>query len=264
MKEDKISQEIEKSEEVEKSVIDKYTKEIDIPSQGYLGGPKRVTIRAMTTVEEKILYSSRDNSFIKRICKSCTVSPKVLDTNKLLPADLYYMIFQIRELTFGPTYKQPIRCPYCKLQQDAEINIADFEYKLLDDDIDSKLSIELPISKAKVQLKLISQDAVDEAERASIKLFQDGKISDLEGYTLVRKLSAMIDSVVGMVFESENDKIAYVNNMHLMDLNAIRNTLNSVDFGLKTDVTVKCQNTSCNEDMEVIGTICPEFFRPTI
>lgn len=255
---------MEKEEDV-KVITDSYTKEIILPSNGYLGGPKKVTIRAMTTAEEKILYSSRDFGFIKKICKACTTTPKQLDTSLLLPQDLMFMLFQIRELTFGPVYKQMIKCPHCGMQQEADINIADFEYKLLDEDISSKLFIDLPISKANVHLKLLSQDELDNIENEVTTLFQEGKISDVDGNMMIRKIAHMIDTVTDIKFEDFNHKLSYLNKLHMADFNAIRNKLNEVaeTFGLSNNVTVTCQNPNCEGKVEVIGTICPEFFRPT-
>lgn len=246
-------------------ITDSYTKEVPLPSNGYLGGPKKVTVRAMTTAEEKILYTSRDFGFIKKICKACTVEPKSLETNKLLPQDLMMLLFQIREITYGPEYKQPIKCPYCGMSQDAVINIANFEFKALGEDASSKLFIDLPISKANVHLRLLSQDEIDNIERETTKLAQEGKVSDLEGTIMVKKIAAMIESVSDMEFEDDNHKLFYINKLHLKDFNAIRNKLNEVasTFGLDNNITVKCQNSNCEEDVEVIGTICPEFFRPT-
>lgn len=255
---------MEKEEDV-KVITDSYTKEIILPSNGYLGGPKKVTIRAMTTAEEKILYSSRDFGFIKKICKACTTTPKQLDTSLLLPQDLMFMLFQIRELTFGAIYKQPIKCPHCGMQQEADINIADFEYTLLDEDISSKLFIDLPISKANVHLKFLSQDEIDNVENEVTTLFQEGKISDVDGNMMIRKVAHMIDTVTGIKFTDFNSKLNYLNKLHMADFNAIRNKLNEVaeTFGLNNNVTVTCQNPNCEGKVEVTGTICPEFFRPT-
>ena len=260
--EKEVKEEVQKEETV---ITDSYTKEIELPSNGYLGGPKKVTIRAMTTAEEKILYSSRDFGFIKKICKACTVKPRGLDTSVLLPQDLMFMLFQIREITFGPTYKQPAVCQYCGMHQEVEVNIANFEYKLLSDNASSELFIDLHISKANVHLKLLSQDEIDNIEREANTLFQEGKLQDVEGNTMVRKIAAMIDSVSDIEFVDFNHKLSYVTKLHMADFNAIRNKLNQVaeTFGINNSVVVDCANAGCDGKVEVLGTICPEFFRPT-
>ena len=46
-------------------------KTFNVPSNGYFGGPKTITLRAMTTREEKILYTAKDFNFLERLIKSC-------------------------------------------------------------------------------------------------------------------------------------------------------------------------------------------------
>ena len=253
-------------ENTETEVVEKeantFQKEVELPSNGMLGGPKKITIRAMTTAEEKILYSSRDESYIKRICKSCTVSPKVLDMSTITPQDLMLILFQIRELTFGSIYEQPIRCPYCGKHQEVDINIADFEYTLLDDNVMSELIIELPITKTNVHLKLLSQQDIDNIDNEASKLYREGKISDPDSHSMVKKVTCMIDSVDGVDFNTENDKFAWVNKLHLADFNAITNKIGKIKYGLDNSTVAICEN--CGEEVEVLGTVCPEFFRPTI
>lgn len=242
-------------------IIDRYTKDIPIPSNGYLGGPKNITIRAMTAAEEKILYSARDFNFIQKVCKACTVKPKVLDLATLTAPDIMFILYQIRELTFGPTYKQPIRCPFCGTQQFAEINIANFEYTILPDDIEEKLFITLPISKLGVHLRLLSQQEIDNIENEVITMYDKGAVRDLEGTTMMKKICAMISDIVGQEFENDNDKFAFLQKMHLQDFNAIENALGNIKYGLVNNTEHVCTN--CEKKVEVTGTICPEFFRPT-
>lgn len=249
--------------EQDDSRTDRYEKEIDIPSNGYLGGPKKVTIRAMTTAEEKILYSSRDLSYLTKICKACTVKPKNLDMHTLLPQDFLFMIFQIRELTYGAEYKQTMRCPYCGYTQDTTINIADFKYTMLDENISEKLFVELPMSKAQVHLKLLSQYEIDSIEEEAMTLFQEGKVSDPDSHAMVKKFAKMIESVTGKEFEDEMQKYSYVNKLHMRDFNMIRKTIDSIVYGLDNTNEVTCQNPNCEKKVEVTGAICPEFFRPT-
>lgn len=247
----------------EDSTLNKYTKSVELPSRGYLGGPKSVIIRAMTASEEKILYSSRNFGFIEKIVRACTIEPKTLDMTKLYQADIVYLIYCIRELTFGSTYEQVITCPICNVKQDALINIADFEVIFLDKDIDSKLIIELPISKDKVHLKLINQAENDAINKNIERLVQNNKLTDPEGFEFIQRLIYSIDFIEGRDFDNESAKLSYVSNLHAMDANFIRNTINSLDFGLKNTCKVTCSNKQCESEIEVFGTFCPEFFRPT-
>ena len=78
------------------------TKEFELPSQGLFGGPKKVTVRPMTTKEEKMIYTARDSSFLNKIVKSCIVEPADVNLDNLHSADITYLIYMIREMTFGP------------------------------------------------------------------------------------------------------------------------------------------------------------------
>ena len=42
------------------------TRQFELPSQGLFGGPTKVTVRPMTTKEEKMIYTARDNSFLEK------------------------------------------------------------------------------------------------------------------------------------------------------------------------------------------------------
>ena len=250
-----------KEDKLNDSNITQYTKRVKIPSKGYAGGPKEVVIRAMTTAEEKILYSSKSFSFIEKIVKACTIEPKVLDMNTLYPADLFYLIYCIRELTFGPTYEQKIKCSECGVIQDAIIDISKFEYDEIPDDVDSKLVLELPICKDRLKLHLITQAEDNALSKEIDRLVQKNKITDVDGFEFIQRLIRSIESVEGVDFNSEEARISYVNKLHAMDVNAIRNQLNKLTFGLKNNCIVTCK--SCESEIEVYGTFCPEFFRPT-
>ena len=62
-----------------------------------------------------------DKELLARVDESTKSAHKRIDR-------LEETIKDIRELTFGPVYKQPIKCPHCGMSQEADINIADFEY----------------------------------------------------------------------------------------------------------------------------------------
>lgn len=245
--------------------VSTYTKEVTLPSNGLLGGPKTITIRAMSVAEEKILYSTKDSSYLAKLCKVVTINPKNLDLNKILPIDVSFIIFQLRELTFGPVYQQRIRCPYCGLTQDVDIHIDQFEYKLIDPEkLNEELYIDLPISKSRIHLRLLSQEERDFIDKEALNLYKDGKISDPDSYVELKLFSSMIESATGVEFTKSDDRYRYLMSMHAADFNAIQNAIGKLDFGIQNHVTVTCKNKNCEEKVEVQGTICPEFFHPTI
>lgn len=238
------------------------SKEVDVPSNGWFGGPKKVTLRAMMVSEEKILYTAKDFSFIKKIVKACCIEPKDLDMKTLHPNDLIYLLHAIRLITFGDTYKDERKCPYCGLKQDIEINISEMEMTQLDTEgLADRLKVKLPLDGSTLQLKMLSQGEIDEIDRKVANAVQKGIVKDAGGHEYMLKLCKILDEKDGEPFESDKHKLAFIEKLTSRDLAAIQATINKIEFGFDTTVYREC--IGCGEEMEVKGTICPEFFHPT-
>lgn len=231
-----------------------------VPSAGLFGGPTEVTLRPMTTKEEKIIYTSRDMSFIEKIVKSCIVEPKNVDIDLLHPNDITYLLYMIRELTFGPNYKQKMQCPYCGLRQDIEIDITEMTYEILDlESLDEKLNVKLPVCGDTVQLKLLSQGDFNHIDEYIKRLVRQNKLEDPEGYKYVYRFAKMIKTINGEEKEDIKEVISYVDNLNMRDFGAIKEVLQDIPIGINTLNIRKCRN--CGEEVEVFGAAVPEFFR---
>lgn len=238
-----------------------FQKELDVPSNGYFGGPTKVIMRGITTNEEKMIYTATDFSFIKQLIKSCCIEPKNLDIDKLHPNDLVYLVFALREMTFGATYSQSVECKNCGVRQNVLIDITKMDYTILDlDTLDEKLEVTLPASGDKVKLKLVSQGEIDAIEREVKKEAEKGKLKDPDGWMFLKKFAGVIDTVNGETFETEADKMNYARNMSMRDSNKINKAMSSINFGINQKVYCECEH--CHEEMEVTGYIAPEFFHP--
>ena len=231
-----------------------------VPSAGLFGGPTEVTLRPMTTKEEKIIYTSRDMSFIEKIVKSCIVEPKNVDIDLLHPNDITYLLYMIRELTFGPNYKQKMQCPYCGLRQDIEIDITEMTYEILDlESLDEKLNVKLPVCGDTVQLKLLSQGDFNHIDEYIKRLVRQNKLEDPEGYKYVYRFAKMIKTINGEEKEDIKEIISYIDNLNMRDFGAIKDVLQDIPIGINTLNIRKCRN--CGEEVEVFGAAVPEFFR---
>lgn len=235
------------------------TKTFQLPSRGLFGGPKEVTVRPMTTKEEKMLYTAKDATFIQKIVASCTTDPENLDTNLLHPSDITYLLYMIREMTFGPNYKQSMQCPYCNLKQDIEIDITEMTNYLLDfDEMEEAFNITLPVNGDKLKLKLLSQGDMENISKEIKKLNREGRLKDPEGYEYVYRFAKIIESINGEEKEIR-ELVEYIDNLNLRDFDAIKKALNSVKIGIDTTNIRVCKN--CGEEVEVFGVTVPEFFR---
>lgn len=245
----------------EKAVkADIFTQEIQLPSNGYFGAPKTVRIRRMTTAEEKILYTSVDTGYITDICRACCVDWD-LDVNLLAPADIIYMLFAIRNISFGNFYTQEVICPDCRTKQRITIDITDMEIKLLDEQFIEEMSaIELPDSKDVIKLKILTEGEIKAIDKKVQRLAKKSRAPE-SAIEFEEKFKALIVSINGEPKE-DVELTAYINQMSARDYNKVRNTsIKLIDsFGLDRDVSYKCKN--CKMDEEVTAVIVPEFFRP--
>jgi len=242
--------------------MESFEKSFKLPSNGLLGGPKEVTLRAMTTKEEKIILTTRDLSVFDRLIKSCCVEPKDLDTGLLHENDIMFLVFALRSITFGDTYHQSIVCPECGFKQDIEVNISEMETEILDvEGIEDRLTCTLPVNGDVIQLKLLSSGDIKRIDKKVKMRTSKGKVQDPDSYNFTLKLMETIVSKNGEDFEDEEAKRHYVDTLNMKDLITIQNTLSNIEFGLDNTLFRTCSR--CHEDIEVAGVICPEFFRPT-
>ena len=235
------------------------TKEFELPSRGLFGGPTVVSVRPMTTKEEKMIYTAKDSSFLEKIVKSCIVEPKDIDMDLLHSADITYLLFMIREMTFGPTYGQSMNCPYCNHKQDVEIDITEMKTYLLDfDELNKYSEITLPVCGDKLKIRLLSNKDINEINKTIKQLTRDNKLQDPDGYEYSYRFAKLIETINGEEKEIK-DIITYIDNLNLRDFNEIKRSLASIHIGLDTTNIRVCK--SCGEEVEVQGITVPEFFR---
>lgn len=235
------------------------TKDFELPSQGLFGGPTKVTVRPMTTKEEKMIYTAKDASFLSKIVKSCIVEPKDINLDKLHSSDITYLLYMIREMTFGPNYKQTMQCPYCNLRQDIEIDITEMKLYMLDfDELEELTTIELPINKDVLKIKLLSNGEIEDITKTIKQLTKQNKLQDPDGYEYTYRFAKLIDTINGETKDIK-EVVEYLDNLNLMDFNEIKKALSNINIGLDTTNIRVCKN--CGEEVEVQGMAVPEFFR---
>ena len=240
-----------------------YEKSFLLPSNGLFGGPKEITLRAMTTKEEKIMLMSKDFSVFENIVKSCCVEPKDLDIGLLHQNDIMYLTYALRQITFGDEYSQESICPECGYKQQIDVNISEMEVNYLDtDNIEEKLTVTLPINKDTLTLKLLSNGDVNRLDKLVKVKNSKGKLQDPESYRFTLGLMELITTRNGEEFKDIEEKRNYVDNLHLQDLVTIQNCVSKIEFGLDNTIIRTCQK--CGEEIKLNGIICPEFFRPSL
>lgn len=247
---------------------DVYTQEIQLPSNGYFGGPAKVRIRRMTIREEEILYLADDNpTYLDDIALSCIVSPSNIDLNTLHPNDLMYLLYAIRNISFDSTYKQNSICPRCREPHLETIDITQLPIKFVDPDyIDLMKDVKLPIAGDTIGIKVLTEGellGLDDKIAHEIKAnkIYDAKKAKLYEFQIKRE--AMVDTINGEPFKDMQTKRDYINNMASKDYNKIVRAAESIreSFGLDRSLEVKCPH--CKNPYQSEASIVPEFFRPS-
>lgn len=243
-------------------------KSYKIPSNGIFGGPKKITLREMTTREEKILLGTKDFSVFERLVKSCCIDEEI-DFDKLHSIDIMYLTFMLRELTYGPEYSQECICPECGAKFNTIVNINEMSVKVLSDEqvqrLQNGITVELS-NGDKVTVNMLSCGESRQIDRMIKVKTKQGRLKDPQSYEMVVRLATAISNIetkepTETDFSVMENKIGYIDSLRMKDLSLVRNALNEFEFGLDRKIYRKCEN--CEEDVEVIGYIVPEFFHPS-
>jgi len=132
---------------------------IQLPSKGLLY--KNVTedkdvlngyirIYPMTVEEEEILTTQKflkTGSATRMVLQSCIASD--IDARDILMFDSNYLLFRLRQISYGNTYKFKIKCQnqFCEKDFEHSLNISDLQFNELSDDIKEPVVVKLPKSQ---------------------------------------------------------------------------------------------------------------------
>lgn len=241
-----------------------YEATVTLPSRGLLYGdeiPAEITLRGMTTKEEKILYASQGGDVFKKILKNCITNPKNLDVNKLVASDESFLIMQLRMVTFGDKYKVSVMCPHCNKRDEYTINLSDFTLTYLDENFKEPIVVELPRSGDTVYLRLLRNEDNEFVERYSRRFAKQHNL-DYREVLYTSRMAKYITKIDDDEIEDFLDAREYVDNMASLDSAKFWTAIRKVNFGLDTTATVTCR--SCGQDFDFSMPLTSEFFRPSI
>jgi len=137
---------------------------VDIPTKGILykdcGDEQiasgKITIKPMSLADEAILanqsYAKNGSTFAK-LLDSCVVND--FDVRKLIPYDVFYLLYTLRKITYGEDYKFEVKCPECGRKFEKEVDITKVEWETLEnEDLKPVNTIKLPVSKYTVSIEV--------------------------------------------------------------------------------------------------------------
>lgn len=247
---------------IKSAVAETYT----LPSKGLLYGENfgsDVTIRSMTTFEEKMRLGNQ--GFWKTMCAildSVVTSPESFETKYMTLFDFYFLMYKMRTVSYGPTYKVNVTCPQCGKTEVCRINLDDLEVNYLDDSLKEPFMIgPLPRSGDTVECRFLRViDSINNEKKAKEILSKNPNYIGDPQYILNRV--SQIESINGEK-KTPPEIQKYVEEMDAMDSAYFSQFYDKVtgDVGLVTLCTGTCS--ACGEELKFNLPFNSEFFRPT-
>jgi len=251
-----------------KDVADAITKDVLLPSKGvyYNGLVKdgKLKIRMLKVSDTKLIYNDAIPHYerINKLIERC-----ILDFNmpisEMVISDKFYLLIQVRSLSYGNIYKYKLTCPQCRAVNNVEKDLNELEVSSVED-IQKRYPFVLPIAKRKVFIKhmTVADEASSNSYLNNVKLRasrENKKVGDEE--LIAYTLACQIEEIEG-VGSDTGPKLEYINNMVNLDYEALQKFIKSKEFGVNMDLIHNC--TKCGQDIEYQLPFDIEFFRPRL
>lgn len=239
-----------------------------LPSKGLVYKPEEnipasITLRRMTTKEDKIRMRNLSEDKIRRdLLQACIVNEGV-DAGKLKLVDANLLLFRLRSLSLlNDKYKVTCMCPTCGAEFIHEINLSEVPVEYLSDDIGESLSVELPISKNVIQLKYPSIDDTIRMSDNLIEYFNNFPNADRSETLYTIGVLLYLDTVDGRRLMTE-EKEYYIDNLDIVDNRVLQNAISKLDnlYGFTSTLKTKCPK--CDKEIEHGLPITRELFNPS-
>ena len=217
---------------------------LNLPSRGksYRDHEGVVSIKAFTYREEKKLRSikkvNQANNIIKSLFGDCV---KGLDYDSMTLEDKNFILFKLREISYGDKYVISAVCPDCSAENNLNLLISEIPVEYAADDFEEPLEITLPDSDQVV--KYINPRAKDEPYMENM-------------VTLTENLWRFALSVG--THSDKNILRQFFEKTTVRDISFFRENLSKSHYGFTKKVAFDCA--SCGETTETFVPFNESFF----
>ena len=148
-----------------------------------------ITIRPMSLADEEILGNktySKNGTIFSKLLDSCIVNN--VNVKKLIPYDVFYLLYYLRKITYGEDYKFEITCPECGKKYEKTIDISEVEWEEIEDKtVRGIKTIKLPVSKFTLTIEAPTLGNEEEVVKIS-KKFEDSSDTILNYVVRTREI----------------------------------------------------------------------------
>lgn len=246
----------------------KSTETYTLPSKGLcydpaLKIPSAITLRRMTTKEDKIrMRNTTENTIRRDLLQACIMEPGV-DAGQLTLIDANYLLFRLRVLSLlDDTYKVSVRCPHCGTEFIHQLNLSEVPVKYLEESDLSVLKIQLPMSGQKIDLSFPTLNEMIIASQKLSEYFELYPDADRAEQIYTTSAAIYVDKVNGNKLLSEEKEI-WMDNLDILDSRALREVTNNLDnlYGYVDEIEAECP--SCHKAVPHGLPITAELFTPS-
>jgi len=216
---------------------------VDLPTAGvFTNGIASVEVRPFTFEDEKILRSikkaSDGSKIINTLINRCT---KDLDFNELSLVDKNFILFKLRELSYGSDYKIEAECVPCGTSNELTVELDKLPVTYAS--LDSRNNTKLMLPDSEVEIDYIMPTANDEKFINNTDHLMDNL------WRFVRSVGGHTERMIIQGFISKTTG---------KDVTVLRNAIFNNDYGLQTKVNFVCN--SCGSDSVIDLPINESFF----
>lgn len=239
------------------------TTTVKLPSNGLMNPEvTNVTLKRMTTLQTKTLYTSKDPNFLTSLIKGCIVSPVNFSLNDVHPNDVIYLCFMLRYISSPKNPQQKVSCTECGHIYDVDIRIPELKVNYAEFK-ENNFKVKLEDCGDTVSFKILSEGEIQHCEQIARRRAKQKELSgdDTTWEMLLSKIAYMIISKNGEPFEDFDDKYKYIQELSAFDFESFNKayTDTTESFGLDRKFITDCPE--CGNSDEVEAYIAPDFFR---
>ncbi|MCS7284442.1 MAG: hypothetical protein NZ527_01880 [Hydrogenobacter thermophilus] len=244
--------------------VEQYYEEVELPSGGvfYSNIPDKLHLRPMTGYEQDILTTERlvkSGKALDMVLSNCL--KEKIDLNELLVVDHAYLLFKLREISYGEIYPVKIKCPDCGKENEVEINLAEALSNVKEPDILSEpFEVELP-SKGKAVCVFPRVKHIREVEKLSKTKGVEALPNFVERNTTAL-LSQLITELYLPYVKDELPKQEKIRRMFAKDIAYLRKFINTKGAVFKPEFSFACEFCGYESMMDI--PIQANFFFPDV
>ncbi|WP_299995952.1 hypothetical protein [uncultured Clostridium sp.] len=237
-----------------------------LPSNGQLYNgtiPSEVRLRAMNTLDERTrLASTNPFKSTPKLIRNC-LEGMDFDTEDLKIFDLYFLMFKLREVTYGPDYKVRPTCNSCGSSQAVVVNLSELETNFLEEGDIEPFDIELPVSGDHLGCKYLSSRDLNNLQNEVERMKSKAPDEDEADLSFIPGLASRIVTVNDEEWP-RSKIVGYLQNMHARDYNYFEKKY--IDITNKPGINLNYVSTcpKCGAPIIFEVPVLSEFFRPSI